>query len=84
MLNVTEIQELVSKKIFSLTGKKNLSAHEELVASGILTSITIAELAVELEKVFELSFSFMEVSKENFSSVEAISRLIQKKKQDVF
>lgn len=83
MLSETEIEKVVSEKILSITGKRITSAQEELVASGVLTSITMAELAVELEKDLSVHFSFMEVNKENFSSVDAVVKLVQKKKQDV-
>jgi acyl carrier protein len=73
-----KISEIISEKIFELTYKKISSTNEELVDKGILTSITMVELAVELEKAFSVSISFMEVTKENFNSVIAIKNLIQK------
>lgn len=74
-----KIQQIISDKIFELTYKKISSSAEELVDSGILTSITLAELAVELEKELGVSISFMEVTKENFQTVNAIKNLILKK-----
>ena len=74
-----EIEKIISEKIFALTYKKVSSADEELIESGILTSITVAELAVEVEKTFSVSVSFMEVNKENFGSVNAVKKLIRKK-----
>ena len=58
-----KIEQIISDKIFELTYKKISSANEELVDSGILSSITLVELAVALEKEFNLSISFMEVTK---------------------
>ena len=74
-----EINKLVSENIFALTYKKGVSAEEELIESGILNSITVAELAVALEKVFSISFSFMEITKENFCTLGYITNLILKK-----
>lgn len=74
-----KIEQIISDKIFELTYKKISSTNEELVDSGILSSITIAELAVELEKEFNQSISFMEVTKENFKTVSAIKTLLLKK-----
>jgi acyl carrier protein len=73
-----KITAIISDKLFELTYKKVSSADEELVDKGILTSITMVELAVELEKMFSISISFMEVNKENFNSVNTIKKLIQK------
>ncbi len=73
-----KISKIISGKIFELTFKKISSTDEELVDKGILTSITIVELAVGLEKTLSISISFMEINKENFNSVNAIKKLIQK------
>lgn len=74
-----EIEKLIAERIFALTLKKIVSPQEELIESGILNSITLAELAVELEKTFSVSFSFIEVNKENFSSIGKIEQLLRKK-----
>ena len=74
-----EITETIKKLIFGLTYKNISSENETLVDSGILSSITIAELAVELEKSFSLSVSFMEINKENFNTLAAIKNLVKTK-----
>lgn len=74
-----EISKIISDKIFALSYKKISSELEPLVESGILSSITMAELAVELERTFSVSISFMEMSRENFNTAGAIKTLIQKK-----
>ena len=73
-----EITKIISEKLFELTYKRISSADEELIDKGILTSITMAELAVELERAFSVSISFMEITMVNFKSVNAIKKLIQK------
>jgi len=78
-LTEAEIEKIISEKIFGLTLKKISSANEELIDSGTLSSITMVELAVELEKAFSISLSFMEVSKENFRNVAALKRLLLQK-----
>ncbi len=75
-LSEEKIEQIISQKIFELTYKKISSPDEELVNSGILTSITLAELAVALERELAISISFMEINKENFRSVNAIKNLI--------
>ncbi len=73
-----KITQLISEEIFELTYKKISSLDEELVESGILTSITLAELAVALEKKLPINISFMEINTSNFKSVNAIKKLILK------
>lgn len=75
----TEIEQIISKKIVELTYKKISSLDEELIDSGILTSITLAELAVALEKELAVNISFMEINAANFKSVNAIRNLILQK-----
>lgn len=74
-----EIANTVSKLIYGLTRKKISSETEELVDSGILNSITITELAVEIEKSFSVPVSFMEITKENFKDLGSILKLIKSK-----
>ena len=74
-----EIACTISNKISELTHKKNSSPDDKLIDNGILTSISIIELAVELEKAFSISFSFMEINKTNFSTPASIQTLIKQK-----
>ncbi len=74
-----DIEKIISEKIYGLTLKKISSNEEELIASGVLSSITVAELAVELEKEFSITFSFIEVNKENFSTLHSLVRSVSKK-----
>ncbi|MGZ3902839.1 MAG: phosphopantetheine-binding protein [Bacteroidia bacterium] len=71
-----EITATITKLIYGLTHKKISSETEELVESGILNSITITELAVEMEKSFSVSISFMEITKDNFKDTGSIKKLI--------
>ncbi|HWY37142.1 MAG TPA: phosphopantetheine-binding protein [Bacteroidia bacterium] len=74
-----EITATLTRLIFGLTRKNISSPDETLVESGILNSITIAELAVELEKSFSIPVSFMEINKENFNTLSAIKNLVKSK-----
>ena len=77
-LSDEKIAELISGKVFELTYKRVSSADEELVEKGVLTSITMVELAVALERELAISISFMEINKDNFKSVNTIKDLLQK------
>jgi acyl carrier protein len=78
-LSAEKIEQIISDNIFELTYKKVSSVNEELVDSGILSSITLVELAVALEKELAITISFMEVTKENFKTVNTIKTLLLKK-----
>jgi acyl carrier protein len=75
----SQIERLIFDKIFALTLKKIADPDAELIASGILGSITVAELAVALEEELGIRFAFIEVSRENFSSARAIKALVLQK-----
>lgn len=74
-----EITDTIRKLIHALTFKKISSENELLVDSGILSSITVAELAIELERSFSISISFMEINKENFNTLYSIKQLVTQK-----
>ena len=69
----------ISAAIFSIARKKNILPDDDLIESGILNSLTIMELAVALEKKLKVEFSFLEVSKENFRSIQSMETLLSKK-----
>lgn len=78
-LSRTDIQKIILDKITGLTHKKDLASETELIESGILTSITIAELAVEVERACGVRFGFAEVSREHFSTPSTICTLVEQK-----
>jgi acyl carrier protein len=78
-LSEEKIEQVILQKIFELTCKKISSPDEELVENGILTSITLAELGVALEKELAVNISFMDINTTNFRSVDMIKKLILKK-----
>lgn len=56
-----------------------VESNEPLWASGILDSITIVELAVEIEEEYEIEIPFFEIIEDNFQTVELIMAYITKK-----
>lgn len=74
-----EIKDFISESIFRLTLKRVPDPAGELVKNGVLNSITLAELAVELEKKFGISFSFMEVNADNFRNQNSILQMVLQK-----
>ena len=70
---------ILQKEITSLLFQLNVevpSAHDDLIESGLLDSLKIVELLVELENRFVLKIPFEELEIESFRSVESIARLI--------
>lgn len=55
---------------------------ESLWQSGVLDSITIVELAVEIEKKFNIKIPFDEIIEANFETVGLIMAYIEKKQSD--
>ena len=70
---IDKIEELA----FS-TVEKNDSLWQE----GVLDSITIVELAVEIEKEFNIKVPFDEIIESNFETVELLMTYIKKKQMD--
>jgi len=48
-----------------------------LVDEGYVTSITMVQLISELDIVFDVEITFNALTKENFSSVEAIAKMVE-------
>ncbi len=73
-----ENQILISIESVSL---KKVGLTDSLIKSGILDSITLVDLAVELEKTFDLSIPFTDINENNFETAEKINHYIFQKKK---
>lgn len=49
-----------------------------LITNGILTSMEIVQLVMELNEEFDIEISPMDIIPENFESVKAINQLVEK------
>ncbi|MCI6716248.1 MAG: phosphopantetheine-binding protein [Bacilli bacterium] len=49
-----------------------------LITNGILTSMEIVQLVMELNEEFDIEISPMDIIPENFESVTAINQLVEK------
>lgn len=49
-----------------------------LITNGILTSMEIVQFVMELNDAFDIEISPMDILPENFESVEAINKLVEK------
>jgi acyl carrier protein len=69
---------IIKDKIKEVAFKK-VSDSEELIKSGILSSILVVDLATTLEEEFGISIPFTEITVENFSTAELIQKYIETK-----
>lgn len=57
----------------------NFKTSSNFIEDGLLDSFDIVQLVSELEKVFDIRISALDILPENFNSVDAIDELIHKK-----
>jgi acyl carrier protein len=53
----------------------------DLLATGVIDSLLVADLTVQIEAAFGVTLSVRDISPENFRSVEQLARLVQAKQQ---
>lgn len=56
----------------------DFKSSKTLVSDGILNSLAIVTLIVELSDAYNIEFPFEEMTAENFESIEQIQRVIEK------
>ncbi len=72
-------KELVKEILMRVKKEEGLElGSERLVSDGILDSLDIMNLIMELESGFDIEIDPEDVVSENFESVEAITALIEK------
>ncbi len=71
---VQEIQTLFSKKLFVNVD----SPEKDLFEAGILDSLSLVELLVNLEQAYGVKISLAELDLDDFRSVANIARLVEK------
>ena len=75
------MEDYLIKKIESIAFTK-ITPDEQLWASGILDSINIIELAVELENDLKIQIPFDEIVVDNFQTVSNLANYIRKKQNN--
>jgi acyl carrier protein len=70
--------ETIKNKIREVAFKK-VEDGDELIKSGILTSILVVDLATTLEEEFNISIPFNEIVIENFGTPELIHHYLKQK-----
>lgn len=75
------MEDYLIKKIETISFTK-VTADEPLLASGILDSINIIELAVELENELKVQIPFDEITRENFETVSVLAKFLRSKQNN--
>lgn len=76
------IQSQVRKVLTNLRPDIDFDAEDDLVASGLLDSVTIIELTAQLEDECDVEFSPLDMTPENFASLESIAALVASRLED--
>ena len=63
-----------------VTGDREVANDEELISSGLLTSLQTVELVLFLDQHFGIDITDDEFVEENFNTVDAIARLVASKR----
>lgn len=70
---ITFLKKKIEEIAFAKVGEL-----DELLDSGILDSVNVVELSVEIENGLKIKIPFEDINRENFKSVSAISDYIEK------
>ena len=70
------------KILHSIKPNVDFSKQQNLLESGILTSFDIIRLVAQINNEFDIEITPIHTLPENFNSVEAIYRLIQRLQED--
>jgi len=63
-----------------VTGDRAVTDDEELISTGLLTSLQTVELVLFLDQRFGIDITDDEFVEENFNTVDAIARLVTRKR----
>ena len=63
-----------------VTGDRAVTNDEELISTGLLTSLQTVELVLFLDQQFGIDITDDEFVEENFNTVDAIARLVTSKR----
>lgn len=74
--------ELIRKELLAFTSSEDqvLTDSDDLIASGVLDSLTFMKLLIVMEQKLNVHFERNELKMENFRSIDAIIRLVAKKR----
>ena len=65
--------------IRSLNPSAQVSENTQLLKEGILDSLSIMNLAIQIKEQFHIEINIFDITPENFATAEAIAELINRK-----
>jgi len=71
-----EIEIIVTKLIFEVSGRVDFASNEDLFACHILDSLSVMELLSKIETTFDLDFEYAVLSKKFIQSVDCLCDFI--------
>jgi len=81
-MNTDNLVASILNKILSPKGQEITGFDEEIFESGLIDSFGIVELITALEEEFKIKIPFEDMTIQNFSSVNEISKFIERHKSN--
>jgi acyl carrier protein len=77
-----EMRAFIEDNFLYLTPDADLADDQELLAAGIVDSLGFVELVEEVEARYAVGVKDVEITEENFGSVDAIVRYVERKRAE--
>lgn len=74
------LKQFIESKLVSNKAYQNLSESDPLLTTGIIDSLGIVKLLTFIKDQFSVTIEDEDITPENFATIDAISALIQSKK----
>ena len=78
MTLANQVQNIVRTTIENAAGMApEINVTDELIQSGLLDSLTLLQLFVNLQSEFDIEIDTMDLTEENFKSIEAMAQFLE-------
>jgi acyl carrier protein len=79
MDTLNQLIEFFEREIFKRKVPEGFDADQELLESGILSSIAVVELVSHLEEAYGISINIDDIVPDNFGSLKVLSGFVDRK-----
>jgi acyl carrier protein len=76
----SEVRNYIEDNFLYLQPDRELGDDEDFLAAGIIDSLGFVELVTEVETKYAIAVQDVEITEENFGSISAIVRYIERKR----